>query len=222
MWRWYPRTRRGAKVPYLWESCQLDLDDSGRSCWTFRFQDFAGWTLFGLTDAGFCHNCFLHGCRSVMMQTPSAETAAQRIAWWRGLGGLGLILNTMVARPWDEVGVTNVTTSRFFGSYVALFILCFVCHIGCALCTFRLFQLPKFCTAQGILLLWRWNALEGVLAHCPKSKVHFLGDFHGFPWISMDFYGFPCLGVRKSGHVLADLWRWPSSGWGLLSDISSR
>ena len=69
----------------------------------------AGWTLFGLADAGFCH-CFLHG-RSVMMQTPSAEMAAQRIAWWRGLGGLGLILNTMVARPWDEVGVT---TSRFF------------------------------------------------------------------------------------------------------------
>jgi len=23
MWRWYPRTRRGAKVPYLWES-QVD------------------------------------------------------------------------------------------------------------------------------------------------------------------------------------------------------
>ena len=90
----------------------LDSDDSGRSCWTFRFQDFAGWTLFGLADAGFCHNCFLHG-RSVMMQTPSAEMAAQRIAWWRGLGGLGLILNTMVARPWAEVGVT---TSRFFWS----------------------------------------------------------------------------------------------------------
>ena len=64
---------------------------------------------------------------------------------------------------------------------------------------------------------------RGSLGSLPKVQSPFLGRFFGrFLWISMDFYGFPCLGVRKSGHVLADLWRWPSSGSGLLSDIRSR